>query len=110
MWDLAHGRELTAFPQALAFAYFPDGTAFTTWRPVAGDPTAATVAGAADEPTPGVLTIWDYPSRRPIWVENGLPILFAVLTLLAIRLIWRALRPRAEKSPIRDQQNAPAVG
>jgi len=110
MWDLAHGPELTAFPEALAFAYFPDGTAFTTWRPVAGDPTAATVAGAADEPTSGVLTIWDYPPRRPIWVEDGLPILFAVLTLLGIRLIWRALRPRAEKSPTTDQQTVPAVG
>ena len=47
----------------------------------------------------GTIEIWNIPPRRPWWIEYGLPILFALLLLLACRLVCRFRRPDTEIAP-----------
>src|SRR5262249_52248798 len=72
LWDVPTGRLLASFSDSLKYVYAPDGQTLITWD--------------------GVINLWDIPPRRPWWIEYGLPLVFAVLVLLAVRLVWRAVR------------------
>jgi WD40 repeat protein len=75
------GREIAALPDAAGFAFFPDGQSIAVGK------------------TDGTIEIWDIPPCRPWWIDYGLPAVFAVLLLLAARLVWRAVRKPREPAP-----------
>jgi len=97
VWKLADNGEVALVPDASAFAYLPDGSALVTWRSIRSGQSAA----GANGPEIGIVEIWDIPPRRPGLVEYGLPVLFALLLLIGLRLIvgvWRGFRGRERKN------------
>jgi hypothetical protein len=74
VWTWPGGQPVAAFPGGPAFAYFAGGRR---------------IAVAA---TDGTIEIWDIPPRRPWYIHYGLPVLFALLVLLGVRMVWRAVR------------------
>jgi hypothetical protein len=71
--DTTDGREIACIPDGHNFAYAPD---------------SRTLAVS----TPRGIEIWDIPPRRPWYIDYGLPVLFALLVLLGVRMGWRAVR------------------
>jgi WD40 repeat protein len=80
-WHLPDWRPIANFADARCAAYFPNGHALGV--------------GYED----GTIEIWDLPLRRPWWIEYGLPVIFAVLILLAGRIVWRAFRKPRSPEP-----------
>jgi WD40 repeat protein len=80
--QLPGGREIGSFADGRCCAYFPDGLTMAV--------------GRSDD---GTIEIWDMPPRRPWWIEYGLPVLFVLLTLLALR---RCVRFRRTVAPSYD--------
>jgi WD40 repeat protein len=81
IWDVPTGRRIGMLDDADTFTYFPDGRALA-------------VCGRD-----GSIQVWDIPPRRPWWIDSGLPVVFALLVLLAGRLVWRAFRKPQPKEP-----------
>jgi WD40 repeat protein len=73
VWELPTGQELTMFPGGIAYAYFPDGQRIAI--------------GTED----GSIQFWDLPPSRPWYIDYGLPVLVALLILLAVRMGWRGV-------------------
>jgi hypothetical protein len=74
VWTFPGWQEIATFPDAEAFAYLPDGRSIAVGR------------------KEGSIEIWDIPPRRPWYIDYGLPVLFALLVLLGVRMVWRAVR------------------
>jgi WD40 repeat protein len=83
--DAATGSKLAHLPQCNLFRYFPDSKRTAVWQ------------------ENGTLSIWQIPPRRPWYIEFGLPILFVLLLMLAIR---HCLRFR--KKLVRAANDAPS--
>lgn len=84
IWDNVADRQLAYVPDAECFAYFPDGKAIAI--------------GKLD----GTIEIWDIPPRRPVLIDYGLPLLFAVLLFLGgwhIRR-WRKRMTLVAETPV----------
>lgn len=83
VWTFPDWQEVASYPHVRSFTYFPDGRRMAV--------------GLED----GTIELWDLPPRRPWWIDNGLPVLFVLLMLFAVRLIWRAFRnpPPSEPAP-----------
>lgn len=76
IWERTTGREVAFLPAPACklFQYFPSSRKIVVWQ---------------DD---GTMQVWDIPPRRPWWIEFGLPVVFAVLVLLAVRFVWRTFR------------------
>src|SRR5262249_43235914 len=73
IWEASSGQVLGTLWGSVGFLYLPDGKAMLTWS------------------NDGNIRIWDLPLRRPWYVDYGLPVLFALLVILGVRMMWRAL-------------------
>jgi WD40 repeat protein len=73
VWNLPEGQQITELDMPSSFAYFPDGQSMAVGR---------------DD---GTIEIWDIPPRRSWYIDYGLPVLFALLVLLGMRMGWRAV-------------------
>jgi len=85
IWDASTGRVLGTLPNSIGFRYFPGSKRLATWC------------------EDGTIRIWDLPPRRPWYIEYGLPVLFALLVLLGVRLVWRAVRKSAKSAASEGQ-------
>jgi WD40 repeat protein len=81
IWNVQDGRLLGTLEEATLFTFTPDGQSL--------------VICAVDQS----IELWDLPPRRPAWVGFGLPIAFALLVLVGVRLVWRTFRQRPEPAP-----------
>ena len=79
--SLPDWSELAVIVNPERYAFFRDGQLLAV--------------GQAD----GTIEVWDIPPRRTWWIEYGLPAVFALLLLLATRLVWRAARKPREPAP-----------
>jgi WD40 repeat protein len=84
LWEIPTGQEVAVLRGGVCFAYPPDG------RYIA--------VGTEN----GSIQLWDIPPRRPWWTDSGLPVGFAVLALLAVRFVWRAMRKGERPNPVAE--------
>ena len=75
--ELPTCREIAWIEDCQCFTYFPDGQSMAVAR------------------TDGTIAVWDLPPHRPIWVDIGLPVLFALLSVLGC---WRCFRFSRQKT------------
>ncbi|OAI52603.1 hypothetical protein AYO44_16515 [Planctomycetaceae bacterium SCGC AG-212-F19] len=82
VWDMARGLPMAQLVDGISFSYLPDSQALAVGR---------------DD---GTIEIWDIPPRRPWYIDYGLPVLFALLVMLGVRMVWIAVRsPRTPATP-----------
>ena len=87
VWELPTARQLAAidqgpplpFPAGHHFVFMPHGKGLVTWKE-------------------NIVEIWDIPPRRPVLVDYGLPVLFALLLLFGIGTMWSFGRRRSTEA------------